>query len=155
MGHDDENELTIRDAKRREEFEKEYPGMEVVLLQIGNLFNDIPNSNGVVYTKEAAEKMLEDFRNRVKEKSALIFDNVDGQSGRTDLMRAGALITEARLDDDRVIAKIKILDTDSGRRLGTCLKHFSDSTRLRMQLTMDSKFVGVFAEDVSKIPFPK
>lgn len=151
MDRDDENELTIRDAKRREEFEKNNPDLIVNIMEIGN--GDRPNANGMIFPKEVVEKAIKDLQDRIKEKTLLVFDNIDGGSGYNDLMRAGALITNIEVKDGKVNANLKILNTESGGRISTCLKH--DMTRLRTQLSMDCKVVGIYAENVSKIPFPK
>ena len=151
MKYDDENELTIRDAKRREQFKKDNPDLIVNILEIGN--GDRPNANGMIFPKEVVDKAVKDLQNRVKEKTLLVFDNMDGNSGYNDIMRAGALITNIEEKDGKVNAKIEIIDTDSGRRISECLKH--DCTRLRTQLSTDYKVVGIYAEDISKIPFPK
>jgi diaminopimelate decarboxylase len=149
--NDDENELTIRDSKRREQFRQDNPDLIVSIMAIGD--GETPNANHMVYPKEVVEKAIKDLQDRVKEKTLLVFDNMDGESGRNDLMRAGALITEVELKDGKVNAKIKIIDTVSGERISTCLKH--DMARLRTQLSMDSKVVGVYAENIARIPFPK
>ncbi|CAK0743271.1 hypothetical protein CCP1ISM_160024 [Azospirillaceae bacterium] len=151
MNHDDENEQTIRDSKNREQFKRDNPDLIVGIMEIGD--QDRPNANGMIYPKEVVEKAVKDFQNRIKEKTLLVFDNMDGESGRNDLMRAGALITEVEIKDGKVNARLKIIDTDSGRRLSTCLKN--DMTRIRTQLSMDNKVVGIYAENISKIPFPK
>jgi len=151
--HDDENEQTIRDAKMREQFKQDNPDLVVNIMEVCN--DNKPNANGMVYPKEVVEKAIEDLQKRIKEKTVLVFDNIDGESGRNDLMRAGAVVTDVEVKDGKVNAKIKIINTDSGRRLSNCLKHHPQLTRLRTQLSMDSKVVGIYAEDISRIPFPK
>jgi hypothetical protein len=151
MSHDDENEQTIRDSKRHEQFKKDNPDLIVSIMAIGD--GETPNANHTIYPKEVVEKAVKDLQNKVKEKTLLVFDNMDGESDRNDLMRAGALITEVEVKDGKVNAKLKIIDTVCGERISTYLKN--DMARLRTQLSMDDKVVGVYVEDINRIPFPK
>jgi hypothetical protein len=149
--NDDENELTIRDAKRREQFEKDNPDLVVSIMKIGN--NNTPNVNGMIFPKEVVEKAIKDLQERVKNKTLLVFDNMDGESDRNDLIRVGALITEIEVKNDKVNAKLKIINTEYGERISTCLKH--NLVRLRTQLSMDCKVVGIYAENVARTPSPR
>ena len=148
----DNNEYQVaRDLEQHEKFNKDNPDLIVNILEIGD--SDRPNANGMIFPKEVVEKAVKDLQNRVKEKTLLVFDNIDGNSGYNDLMRAGALITDVEVNGNRVNAKIKIINTMAGERISACLK--SGNTILRTQLSIDCKVIGIYAENISKIPFPK
>lgn len=150
MSHDDENEQTIYDAKRREQFTQDNPDLVVSIMEIGD---GRPNANGMIFPKEVMDKAVKDLKDRIKEKNLLVFDNMDGNSGYNDLMRAGALVTNIEVKDGKVNARIKVIDTMSGERISTYLKH--DMVRLRTQLSMDHKVVGIYAESAARTLSPK
>lgn len=148
MKNDDENELTVKDHNRREQFKKDNPDLVITIM---NASSDKPNANGIVYSKEALKKAMDDFQKRVQEKNLLVFDNMDECCDHNDLMRAGALVTNVEIDNDKINAKIRILNTISGERISTCLKH--DMSTLRTKLSEDYKIIGIYADP--KTVFPK
>lgn len=82
-----------------------------------------PNGNGRIYTKEAIEKMVEDFNSKKHPMlGRLGYPDTQNEGNDVNLKTVSHEITKLYIKDDQLWADIKILDTENGRTLEECLE---------------------------------
>lgn len=85
---------------------------------------DVPNANGRTYTTETAQAMVDQATKRMSDGHAL-FGELGYPTGEpfstVDLNRVSHQITEVRVEDGKLIGKMKLLDTPMGNIARTLL----------------------------------
>jgi hypothetical protein len=77
------------------------------------LISDLPTHNGRVYSREILTKAIEE----AKHKTIVGGLNVAWEEDRLPPEKISHVVTDMSLDDNRLNAKLKILDTQAGRTL--------------------------------------
>lgn len=81
---------------------------------------DVYTANGHIYPKEMMEQVIEKFNNRQKPMMCEINPTSD-YGYNVSLDRVSHAITDMRLDGDKVMATIKVLDTPYGKIMKSLL----------------------------------
>lgn len=85
---------------------------------------DVPNANGRIYTTETAQAIVDQANKRMSNGRALFGElgyPTGEPFGNIDLNRVSHQITEVRIEDGKLIGKMKLLDTPMGQIAKTLL----------------------------------
>jgi acetaldehyde dehydrogenase (acetylating) len=106
---------------------------QVVIL---NTYSDRPNANGIVYTKEAIEKMMAELKKKVEDKKMLVFAS---QSDNT-IKDVVAVVKDVNINDDKIIATLGFVNNGLGHTASDILE-FKDKFAVSMDI-IDNKNNG-------------
>lgn len=76
---------------------------------------DIPNRNGRIYPKTEIEKSLKAFKEKLPVVGQLGYSDDPSTYTEINLSRVSHVVNDVRIEDDKLIATVKILTTPSGR----------------------------------------
>ena len=89
--------------------------MKIIVIKL-----DIPNKNNRVYPKTVMEKAIEQYQNQIEKGLAIgviaEYDIMHGYCG-TDLSKASHIVEKLKIENDNLVAEIRILDTPYGQKL--------------------------------------
>jgi hypothetical protein len=114
---------------------------------------DTPTINNRIYSKELVEKMISDVQDKINSNRFYVLSDYDG-SMYVDLSKIIGQVTELRIEENALVANIKILDLPATSKIQPMIGDLTFHTNIMATLTKgeshdiinnDAKLLYIFA----------